>query len=150
MAHVAGRGLEWIYYVADLSDFEEARQNVRVFQVKELVQPEDITFPLKEIETHVRLVSPAEEVVDQDPEEERPSGHGAPRTRAYTVSTRPASIPSHVRMRMQYRDRLRVGAEEAAKLAARSEGQAEAAAAASGGLCILVSSVSALFFLGGC
>ena len=117
------------YYVADLSDFEEARQNVRVFQVKELVQPEDITFPLKEIETHVRLVSPGEEVVDQDPEEERTKDPVTP-TRAYTGSTRPASIPSHVWMRMQYRDRLRVGAEEAAKLAARSEGQAEAAAAA--------------------
>ena len=37
------------YWVGDLEDFEEGKQHVRVFQVKEVVRPESIEFPLREI-----------------------------------------------------------------------------------------------------
>ena len=41
------------YLVADLADFEAGAPNVRVYKVKELIQPTDITFPLAGIAKHV-------------------------------------------------------------------------------------------------
>ena len=55
------------YLVADLADFEEGRQNVRVYQVKELIQPADINSPLAGIVKHVELISPGEDFVVGDP-----------------------------------------------------------------------------------
>ena len=34
------------YLVADMQDFEDAKATVCVFQIKELIQPTDIVFPL--------------------------------------------------------------------------------------------------------
>ena len=51
------------YLVADLADFEAGAFNVRVYQVKELIQPIDITFPLAGIAKHVELIFPGEEFV---------------------------------------------------------------------------------------
>ena len=46
------------YIVADLADFEEGRHNARVYQFKELIQPNDINSPLAGIAKHVELISP--------------------------------------------------------------------------------------------
>ena len=37
------------YLVGDLQDFEAGAKNVRIYQIKELVQPEVIELPFKEI-----------------------------------------------------------------------------------------------------
>ena len=51
------------YFVADYADFAEARKNVRVYQVKELIQPEELEYPVKSMQRHVELISPGEEKV---------------------------------------------------------------------------------------
>ena len=54
------------YIIADLADFEEGKQNVRVYHVKELIQPTDSTFPLAGFAKHVELISPGEEFVSDE------------------------------------------------------------------------------------
>ena len=54
------------YGLGDLADFQEGKDNVRVYQIKEVVQPQEIEFPLEEIRKHVRLTEPGEETIQAD------------------------------------------------------------------------------------
>ena len=54
------------YWVGDLDDFQEGRENVRAFKFKEVTQPENFEFPSAELKKHVELISPGEETIGAD------------------------------------------------------------------------------------
>ena len=114
-----GGKLSGDYLVADLADFEAGAPNVRVYQVKELIQPTDITSPLAGIAKHVELISPGEEfIVGETGSSEEDIKLAAPPCRAYTGTTRPAYIGSEQWKALQYSERFKIAAAEAARRAA--------------------------------
>ena len=102
------------YLVGDLEDFEAGSKNLLIYQIKELVQPEVIEFPLKDIYKHVELISPEETEVQADIESDQTKSSDD-HTRPYRGSSRPKHIPSKVWMGMQYAERLKIVAQERAK-----------------------------------
>ena len=79
-----------------------------MYQVKELVQPTDIVFPLTGISKHVELISPGEEFVVVEPEtgDSKESDVTKP-VRAYSGPTRLAYIGSQAWKKLQYSERLK-------------------------------------------
>ena len=67
--------------MADLEDFEEAREHVRVHQIKELVQLETIELPLKASDKRVKLVSPGEDFIEADSTSTEETSRDAPPSR---------------------------------------------------------------------
>ena len=118
------------YLATDVNHFEDAKANVRVCQIQEVIQPTDIVFPLADRAKHVELISPGEEFVVGEPHVDEEAKVPAPPSRAYMGSTRPAYIGSKAWQAMQYSKRLKIEAKETAKRAeelTRSEPPAPAA-----------------------
>ena len=90
-----------------------------MYQVKELIQPTDVVFPLAGIAKHVQLISPGEEFVVAEPSASEKAKRPAPPCRAYTGTTRPAHIGRKAGKALQHSERLNIAAREAAKEAER-------------------------------
>ncbi len=112
------------YIVAALQDFLNKKKRVRVYQVKEVVQPDAITFPLKASQAQLEAASPEEDEIEFGDGEEAGSKVRGGTSRPYKGSSKPEYIDSKSWKRLQYHDRKAIAEFEEKRQQARlAEGE---------------------------